>query len=176
VNAHFIDYSEPIRYSFPRAKSRRRKAAPPQEFKIVSIRDSLAPQEQWLCETPEHAVTYWRTHVAEAPWYSPDRECAVAILLNCRQRILGHHLISIGLLDSVVLHPRETFRAAVISAAHSLILAHNHPSGDPTPSGADIVVTRDAVRAGECLKIRVLDHVIIGSPNFCSLRQLGVLD
>jgi len=155
---------------------RLRKPKSPQEFKIISIRDSGEPTKKWLCETPDNAVEYWRQHVATAPWYSPDRECSVVIMLNSRNRIIGHHLISIGLLDSAIVHPREAFRAAIIANAHSVVFGHNHPSGDPTPSHADITATRELVRAGEHLRIRVIDHIVVGSPNFSSLKQLGLMD
>ena len=83
-----------------------------------------------------------------------------------------------GTLDSVVVHPREVFRAAIVSGAHSLVLMHNHPSGDPTPSEADIRVTRDMIRAGQLLKLEVIDHVIAGertatARGYSSLRELG---
>jgi len=76
-------------------------------------------------------------------------------------------------------HPREVFRQAIIANAAAILLVHNHPSGDPTPSEADIKVTRDLIRAGQLLKIDVLDHVIIGratpgrAKDYCSLRELG---
>ncbi len=101
------------------------------------------------------------------------------LLLNSRRRIQGHHLVATGTLDTILVHPREVFRVAVIGAAAALILAHNHPSGDPTPSEGDIKVTRDLIRAGQLLKIEVLDHVILGQPSqeqardYCSLREAG---
>jgi DNA repair protein RadC len=70
-------------------------------------------------------------------------------------------------------HAREVFRAAIIAAAAAVVIVHNHPSGDPSPSEADIKVTRDLIRAGQLLKIELLDHVIIGNPNHSSLRSLG---
>ncbi len=86
----------------------------------------------------------------------------VVILVNTRRRIIGHHLVATGTLDTILVHPREIFRAAVIiGRAAALILAHNHPSGDSTPSEADIKVTRDLIRAGQLIKIEVLDHVIV---------------
>ena len=94
-------------------------------------------------------------------------------LLNVRRKIKGHVLVSTGLMDQVLIHPRETFRAAVIASAHSVILMHNHPSGDSNPSEADIRVTRELIRAGQVLKIEVLDHVIVGRENHRSLRELG---
>jgi DNA repair protein RadC len=72
-----------------------------------------------------------------------------------------------------MIHPREVFRAAVIVAAAAIIPMHNHPSGEPEPSDADIKVTRDLIRAGQLLKIEVLDHVIMGAEGFQSLRELG---
>lgn len=147
----------------------------PQEFKIISLRESPPPHKRWTCETPEEAAAYWRSHVASAPWFSEDRECFVAIFLNVRNRVIGHHLVSIGLLDQVIIHAREAFRAAIIAAAYSVIFGHNHPTGDPTPSQADIAATADLVRAGQLLKIQVTDHIIVGQPNFSSLRQLGMM-
>jgi DNA repair protein RadC len=91
----------------------------------------------------------------------------------------GHCLISTGTLDTILVHPREVFRPAVIGAAAAVVLMHNHPSGDPSPSEGDIKVTRDLIRAGQLLKIEVLDHIIIGQPDadhsngYVSLRTLG---
>ena len=82
-------------------------------------------------------------------------------------------------MPTLLVHAREVFRTAILAAASAVILAHNHPSGDPAPSEADIKVTRDLIRAGQLLKIEVLDHVILGRPtperakDFSSLRELG---
>jgi DNA repair protein RadC len=100
-------------------------------------------------------------------------ECFVVLHLNTRRRLKGHHLASIGTLDTILVHPREVFRAAIIAAASAIVIMHNHPSGESTPSEADIKVTRDLIRAGQLIKIEVLDHVIVGNANHCSLRQLG---
>ncbi|MFO1487806.1 MAG: DNA repair protein RadC [Verrucomicrobiota bacterium] len=102
-----------------------------------------------------------------------------ALLLNTRKRLLRVEKISDGTLDTILVHPREVFKCAIAANASSLILVHNHPSGDPTPSDADIRVTRDLVRAGQLLKIEVLDHIIIGrastgrTKDYSSLRELG---
>jgi DNA repair protein RadC len=126
-----------------------------------------------LIDTPERAAAYWRRHVASADHFNPECECFVVLLLNTRRRIKGHHMVSIGTLDTLLVHPREVFRVAVASSAAAVVLLHNHPSGDPQPSEADIKVTRDLVRAGQLMKIEVLDHVIIGHPGHQSLRELG---
>jgi DNA repair protein RadC len=85
-----------------------------------------------------------------------------AILLNTRRRLIRKIHLTNGTLDAAIVHPRDVFRHAVAANASAVVLVHNHPSGDPTPSKADISVTRDLVRAGQLLKIEVLDHVIIG--------------
>ena len=85
-------------------------------------------------------------------------------------------LLSTGTLDSLLVHPREVFRTAIVAAAHSLILIHNHPSGDPRPSEPDIRITRDLMRSGAILKIPVLDHIVIRNPRHSSLRELGYVD
>jgi len=101
------------------------------------------------------------------------------ILLNTRHRLIHVESISHGTLDTLLVHPREVFRAAIAANAAAVVLAHNHPSGDPTPSEADIKVTRDLIRAGQLLKIDVLDHIIIGRAtqerpkDYASLRELG---
>ena len=101
------------------------------------------------------------------------------LLLNTRKRLIRVDVISQGTLDTILVHPREVFRAAIAGNAASIILVHNHPSGDPSPSEADIKVTRDLIRAGQLLKIEVVDHVIIGratdqrSKDYASLKELG---
>jgi DNA repair protein RadC len=101
------------------------------------------------------------------------------LLLNTRKRLIRLEEISEGTLDTVLVHPREVFRPAISASAAGIILVHNHPSGDPTPSDADIKVTRDLIRSGQLLKIEVVDHIIIGrasaerAKDYSSLRELG---
>ncbi len=145
---------------------------PPSEFKVMRVRECATPST--LVETPEQAVAYWSANIPTADWFDPSKEAFVVLVLNTRRRILGHNLVTLGTLDTCTVHPREVFRPVLVSAGHAIILAHNHPSGDATPSEADIKVTRDLVRAGQLLKIEVLDHVIIGETHV-SLRALGYL-
>ena len=95
------------------------------------------------------------------------------LLLNTRRKVKGHQIVSIGTMDTILVHPREVFRLAIMTAASALIVMHNHPSGESTPSEADIKVTRDLIRAGQLLKMELIDHVVIGNGNFSSLRALG---
>ena len=106
-------------------------------------------------------------------------ETLQVLLLNTRRRLIRVEPVTDGTIDTLLVHPREVFKAAIAASAAAVVLAHNHPSGDPTPSEADIKVTRDLIRAGQLLKIEVLDHVIIGRAtperpkDYASLRELG---
>ena len=148
--------------------------ATPHEYKVTSLRECPTPDSLQLCDTPDKAAAYWRLHLPSNPVYDPDRENLGVLLLNTRRRIKGHQLVTIGTQDTLLVHSREIFRLAIVTAANGIIVAHNHPSGDATPSEADIKVTRDLIRAGQLLRIELLDHVIIGQgSNFTSLRTLG---
>lgn len=130
--------------------------------------------ESPVLDTPEAVVRVMR------------EECRVktteqfqVLLLNTRRRLMQVIKIADGTLDTLLVHPREVFKPAIAAGAAALVLTHNHPSGDPSPSEADIKVTRDLIRAGQLLKIEVLDHVIIGRAtverpkDYASLRELG---
>jgi DNA repair protein RadC len=94
-----------------------------------------------------------------------------ALLLNTRHRVLREVLVTRGTLDSALIHPREVFRHAVAEGAAAVILVHNHPSGDPTPSAEDRAVTRQLAEAGRAVGIPVLDHVVVGRGAFVSLAD-----
>jgi DNA repair protein RadC len=98
-----------------------------------------------------------------------------ALLLDSRHRVLREVLVTRGTLDASLISPREVFRLAVVEGAAAVILAHNHPSGDPTPSPDDRAVTRQIAEAGRALGIPVLDHVILGDGRFASLAEEGGL-
>ena len=103
------------------------------------------------------------------------REHFVALMLNMKNHILAYEEISIGSLNASVVHPREVFAAAIHHGAASLIIAHNHPSGDPSPSREDIAVTQRLVKAGRIMDVPVIDHIIIGDNKFLSLKEKGML-
>lgn len=149
----------------------------PKEYKVIALRECVAPNDMAICDTPEKAVAYWRENIEKSAAFNPEVECFVVMMLNTRRKVKGHILVSSGTMDTILVHPREVFRAAIISASHSIIIMHNHPSGESDPSDADIKVTRDLIRAGQTLKIEVLDHVVVGHPDHgkghTSLRELG---
>lgn len=103
-----------------------------------------------------------------------DRECFLVVCLDTKNQPTAIHTVSIGTLNSSLVHPREVFKVALLANSNALILAHNHPSGEPKPSQEDLEVTRRLVEAGKILGIEVLDHIIIGSNSrFVSLKERG---
>ena len=98
-----------------------------------------------------------------------------ALLLSARHSVIREVFITRGILDASLIHPREVFRPAITQSAAAIILVHNHPSGDPTPSRADIEMTKQIAETGKTLNIAVHDHVIIGREGNVSLRAKGLL-
>jgi DNA repair protein RadC len=103
------------------------------------------------------------------------KEHFLLISLDRRNQIIDIQTISIGNLDSSVVHPREVFKAAISDIAASVILVHNHPSGNTEPSDEDIKLTRRLAESGSTLGIAVLDHIIIGDSSYCSMKDRGIL-
>jgi DNA repair protein RadC len=157
----------------PQAKIKTLSA--PAEFKITRLRE--CPVDSPKIDTPTEVIAFWRKHVVSAPWFKDDKECLCVFLLNVRRRLIGFELVSQGTKDTILMHPSEVLRLAAIKNAAAIIIAHNHPSGDPTPSDADIKATRELIHAAAVLKIDFLDHVIIGDvrreSSFISLRGHG---
>ena len=149
------------------------KTINPKEFKVMALRDCPVPSDMLICQTPQQIADYWHLHIAKTPHFNPECECLAVLMLNTRRRVKGHQLVTIGTMDTILVHPREVFRCAIIAAAAAVVIIHNHPGGESTPSEADIKVTRDLIRAGQLLKIELIDHVVIGNGNFSSLRSLG---
>ena len=143
----------------------------PHEFKVLCVRE-CKPMAELLAE-PDQVALYWRQNIPNADWYDPMKEALVVLVLNTRKRIIGHNLVALGSLDTCPVVPLSVFRPVIVAAGSSLVLVHNHPSGDPAPSDADIKVTRDLLRAGQLLKIEVVDHIIIGLNEHRSLKALG---
>lgn len=112
---------------------------------------------------------------------SYGQEAFTVLCLNARNRLIAGGIISIGIQDSSLVHPREVFRKAITTEANAVVLLHNHPSGDPTPSAEDIRLTRQLIEAGKIIGIKVLDHVILGrmtetQKGYCSMREAGVVE
>jgi DNA repair protein RadC len=125
--------------------------------------------------TPEH------TYMACIDLATLAQECFTVLSLSTKNRLLNRHLITLGIVDSSLVHPREVFRPIISDGASACILVHNHPSGDVTPSTEDLKITRQLVEAGKIIDIQVMDHVIVGrTHNACgspwlSLREAGLV-
>lgn len=104
-----------------------------------------------------------------------NKEFFVALFLNTKNGVLKQEVISIGSLNANIVHPREVFRTACMISASSIIVAHNHPSGDPTPSKEDIDLTKKLVEAGKMMGIELLDHVIIGHDSNYGFKESGLI-
>ena len=102
-------------------------------------------------------------------------EVFAILCLSTTHRVMAYHEVSRGTLDATLVHPREVFKAALLANAAAIILAHNHPSGDPTPSPDDVALTQRLVQAGQMIGIPVLDHVIVGDQRWISFREIGRL-
>src|SRR3989337_568681 len=105
----------------------------------------------------------------------PNKEFFIALYLNNKNGILKLEIISIGSLNANIVHPREIFKTACMISASSIIVAHNHPSGDPSPSREDIEITKKLSEAGKMMGIELLDHVIIGYDRHYGFRESGQL-
>ena len=106
-----------------------RFAPSPYVYKVVPLREARTPDQMTLCDTPEAAAAYWRLHVPTTEAFDPECECFTVLLLNTRRRIKAHHLVSVGTHDTLLVHPLQVFRLAIMTSAAALVLLHNHPSG-----------------------------------------------
>ena len=143
-------------------------------FELAVRMASEKRRESPVLDTPTAIAALLRDELALF-----ETERFFVLLLTTRRRLIRVVEITKGLLDTVLVHAREVFRPAILGNAHAIVLAHNHPGGDPQPSEADIRITRDLIRGGHLLRIEVLDHLVIGRPSqdrprdYCSLRELG---
>ncbi|AYC29748.1 RadC family protein [Paenisporosarcina cavernae] len=139
----------------------------------IELGRRLAQKEsdsKWTIRSPKDAATYLMTEMS-----SLHQEHFLALFLNVKNQVIHKQTIFIGSLNASIVHPRELFREAVKRSAASIICAHNHPSGNPTPSPEDIEVTKRLKEAGMIIGIELLDHVIIGDHQFVSLKEKGYM-
>ena len=128
---------------------------------------SLSPEERVTVNCPEDAV-----NLLSAEMSALDKEHLRVLMLNTRNEVMGIEEIYVGNVNSSVVRPAEVFRAGIRANATSILAVHNHPSGDPTPSGADVSITRDLVEAGKLLGMELLDHLVIGSgKRYVSMKE-----
>jgi len=130
-------------------------------------------KEQRTVTGPHEAYRFVVRCLAELDRIDREREHFFVIGLNVKKRPVYAELVAIGSLDAAIVHPREVFRRAVAEGVASLLLAHTHPSGDPTPSVQDRALTERLARAGELLGIDVVDHIVVGHSQYHSFRENG---
>lgn len=133
-------------------------------------RTTSASDERTALLSPQDAAGY----IMEDLRYL-TKEHFVCLFLNTKNRVVGQETLSIGSLNASIVHPREVFRAAIRRGCASIIVAHNHPSGDPTPSPEDIQLTGRLVESGQLVGIDVLDHIVVGDGIFISLKEKGFM-
>jgi DNA repair protein RadC len=141
-------------------------------FRVSLVREpGVRLAERPTLRTPADAAPVLAQYIGDS-----DREQFVVAMLTIRHRLLGLHTVSVGCLTSSLVHPRECFRVALMWPCAALLIAHNHPSGDPEPSAEDVALTRRLCAAGTLLGIEVLDHLILGEAGrYVSLRERGVM-
>jgi DNA repair protein RadC len=122
-----------------------------------------------VLKTPEDVVALVQSRLK-----NKKKEYFLALLLDTRNQLIKVAEVSVGSLDSSIVHPREVFKEAVVASAASAIFAHNHPSGDPRASDDDIRLTKRLAEAGEIMGIEILDHIILGDKSFLSLKREGL--
>jgi DNA repair protein RadC len=149
-----------------------------EEVKVCMVRET--PTLRAKLDSPELAYEFWKNTVATAPWFDEGKEHLVAMLLDTRHYFVSYNVVSIGSLGEAIAHPREIFRPAIVGGAYAIVLMHNHPSGDPSPSQQDHSLTRKLKECAELLQIHLLDHVIAGEYGegrqpYYSFKESGVL-
>jgi DNA repair protein RadC len=131
-------------------------------------------------DTPENLLKFWQEIIATQPDHEPDKESVVVVMMDTRLRPYAWHRVSLGTVSESHCHPREIVRPVLTAAAYGFAIMHNHPSGDPSPSRSDEMMTRRMVEVAALLMIRFIDHVIVGesalgrSPYY-SFREAGMI-
>ena len=142
-------------------------------YRVTLVKEGRVPCYNQQIRSAVDASTLLHTYLANV-----DREHFVVLMLDRKNKVLGVHTVSVGSLTAAVVHPREVFKVAILANCASILLAHNHPSGDCQPSREDRILTQRLVEAGKLLGISVIDHVIIGcgSSTFFSFADEGLLE
>ena len=140
-------------------------------FDVRLVRDGrVATLEPTIIRRPEDTLPVLEAELSELGY-----EKFIALALNTKNHVTAVLPVSSGSLNASIVHPRELFQRAILANAASIIVCHNHPSGDPTPSPEDIALTRKLVEAGELLDIPILDHVILGYGRYVSFKERGLI-
>lgn len=140
-------------------------------IRLMIVRDSQVPVPRKTVHAPADAAS-----IAAKYLEGQDREHFIVLLLDTKHHVNAIHTVAIGTLNETLVHPREVFKAALLANAAAMIVAHNHPSGDVSPSQEDLALTQRLRQAGDLLGVPVLDHLIIGEAGvYCSLKERGLM-
>jgi DNA repair protein RadC len=139
-------------------------------YKVALVKEGTEKVENKKIRRPEDIFQIVKSYMSNL-----DREHFVVLLLNTQNAVIGINTVSIGTLNGSMVHPREVFKPAILANANCIILCHNHPSGNPEPSREDIEITESLRKAGELLKIEVMDHIIIGDDRYVSFQEKGLM-
>ena len=131
---------------------------------------AVAPQARTRLASPRDAAAFILPAFGSRPV-----EHFGAVLLDTKHRVLRTTVVAVGTLNSTVVEPRDVFREAIVGGAAAIVVFHNHPSGDPTPSRDDVALTRRLAAAGELMGITLVDHIIVGDARYCSFKEMGQL-
>ena len=145
-----------------------RKRVPIVNVKLVKEKSILYSPRR--ISTSEDIVRLVRNEIEDK-----DRECCLVVCLTAKNEPINIHTLSIGSLSSSIVHPREVFKVGILANAYSIVLIHNHPSGDATPSKEDEHITARIKEASKILGIPLIDHIIVGDGEHTSLKELGYL-
>ncbi|ANS76123.1 DNA repair protein RadC [Paenibacillus yonginensis] len=145
----------------------------PQRSNIVSVKlvkESILPYNEGSIRSPEDGYKLMKYFLADL-----DREAFLVVNLDTKNSPVSINVCHIGTLNATIVHPREVMKAAILSNASSIIVGHNHPSGNSSPSQEDISTTERLAEAGKIIGIELLDHIIVGNDNFVSLKTRGYI-
>ena len=149
------------------------KKQPAKRINVVSIKmvkESSILYDIRKIQTPKDAVELGKRFLEES-----DREQLLVCCLDPKNQPTAINIVSVGNLNNSLVHPREVFKPAILSNSASIILFHNHPTGDPTPSNEDKLITERLRESGEILGIKLIDHIIIGDNSYYSLKENGII-
>src|SRR5499427_1709962 len=140
-------------------------------YRVTLVREGKMPTYESRIRSSASAYTVLQEYLADT-----DREHFVILMLDQKNGVIGIHTVSVGSLTASIVHPRETFKAAILANAAAIICGHQHLSGDPQPSREDRAITHRLVESGKLLGINVLDHVIVGDGRYFSFADEGLLE
>ena len=139
-------------------------------YRVSLVREGSCAVDHNAIRTPEDVYA-----IIGPEYENAVVETAMMLALDTKNKVIAVFTVSTGSLNASIIHPRDIFQRAILVNAASVILVHNHPSGDPTPSPEDIELTRKLVEAGKMMDVAILDHVVIGEGRFVSLKERGLI-